>query len=152
MNTQTGHLTLPASPKLAFEAYTKASERMGNAEAQYKLGFLYGTNLGGVVGGEEGLGKQGSVSFCQLSPDYLTLTDVTNSLQALLHYTFAALASHVPATMTVGYRHWVGIGTKQSCSDALGWYKSAADQGEPHNIVLTHAVTDIPDYRGSIQR
>jgi len=31
--------------------------------------------------------------------------------------------------MTVGYRHWVGIGTKQSCKDALGWYKSAADEG-----------------------
>mgnify|MGYP002718673325 CR=1 FL=1 len=29
--------------------------------------------------------------------------------------------------MTVGYRYWAGIGTKQSCKDALGWYKSAAD-------------------------
>lgn len=29
--------------------------------------------------------------------------------------------------MTVGYRHWAGIGTKQSCKDALPWYKAAAD-------------------------
>lgn len=36
--------------------------------------------------------------------------------------------------MTVGYRHWVGIGTKQSCKDALGWYKAAADEGEPDAI------------------
>ena len=47
--------------------------------------------------------------------------------QALLHYTFAALSGDVPASMTVGYRYWAGIGTKQSCKDALGWYKSAAD-------------------------
>lgn len=32
--------------------------------------------------------------------------------------------------MTVGYRHWAGIGTKQSCKDALPWYKSAADSGK----------------------
>jgi SEL1 protein len=106
LNEQTGHLTLPPSPKLAFKAFTKASE-MGNPEAQYKLGFIYGSNIGGATGGEEGVGHQGS---------------------SLLHYTFAALSAHVPASMTVGYRHWVGIGTKQSCPDALGWYKSAADQ------------------------
>lgn len=50
-----------------------------------------------------------------------------NLAQALLHYTFAALSGHTPASMTVGYRHWAGIGTKQSCKDALPWYKAAAD-------------------------
>lgn len=60
--SQTGHLTLPADPKLAFIAYTKASERTGNADAQYKLGFLYGSNLENVLGGEEGVGNQASVS------------------------------------------------------------------------------------------
>ncbi|GAA5955010.1 hypothetical protein JCM21900_002759 [Sporobolomyces salmonicolor] len=102
----TGHLTLPANSTAAVDAYTAASEGWGIPEAQYKLGYLYGSNYGGADGGVEGEGQQGS---------------------ALLHYTFAALSRHVPASMTVGYRHWAGIGTKQSCQDALPWYKAAAD-------------------------
>lgn len=51
-------------------------------------------------------------------------------MQALLYYTFAALGGLPEAEMTVGYRHWVGIGTKQSCGDALPFYKSAADKGK----------------------
>ncbi|GAA6001639.1 hypothetical protein JCM10207_002243 [Rhodosporidiobolus poonsookiae] len=102
----TGHLTLPANTSAALEAYTQASEVHGSPEAQYKLGFLYGSNFGGAVGGLEGQGQQGS---------------------ALLHYTFAALAGHVPASMTVGYRHWAGIGTRQSCKEALPYYKAAAE-------------------------
>ncbi|KAM0793126.1 hypothetical protein ACM66B_000604 [Microbotryomycetes sp. NB124-2] len=101
-----GHLTLAENASAAVEAYTRASEDYGSAEAQYKLGFLYASNFGGAFGGVEGSGSQGS---------------------ALLHYTFAALSKHVPASMTVGYRHWMGIGTKKSCKDALGWYKAAAD-------------------------
>ncbi|GAA5878161.1 hypothetical protein JCM3774_004315 [Rhodotorula dairenensis] len=93
-------------PRRAVEYYTQASEQHGSGDAQYKLGYLYGSNYGGAMGGLEGDGHQGS---------------------ALLHYTFAALSGHVPASMTVGYRHWAGIGTKQSCKDALGWYKAAAD-------------------------
>jgi hypothetical protein len=44
-----------------------ASEGSGNPEAQYKLGFLYGSNFGGALGGVEGTGKQGSAS---LSPSF----------------------------------------------------------------------------------
>ncbi|KAK4054803.1 ERAD-associated protein [Microbotryomycetes sp. JL201] len=102
----TGHLTLHENASAAVEAFTRASEDYGSAEAQYKLGFLHASNFGGAFGGVEGSGSQGS---------------------ALLHYTFAALSKHVPASMTVGYRHWMGIGTKKSCKDALGWYKAAAD-------------------------
>ncbi|GAA5994789.1 ubiquitin ligase complex subunit HRD3 [Rhodotorula paludigena] len=102
----TGHLSLAANATEALAFYTRASELHGSPEAQYKLGFLYGSNFGGATGDLEGRGQQGS---------------------ALLHYTFSALAGHVPASMTVGYRHWAGIGTKQSCKDALPWYKAAAD-------------------------
>jgi SEL1 protein len=49
----------------------------------------------------------------------------------MLYYTFAALGGAAEAEMTVGYRHWVGIATKQSCADALPFYKSAADKGRP---------------------
>ncbi|GAA6051264.1 hypothetical protein JCM3770_006785 [Rhodotorula araucariae] len=102
----TGHLSVSPDPAKALEAYTQASERYGSPDAQYKLGFLYSSNYGAALGGLEGKGQQGS---------------------ALLHYTFAALSGHTPASMTVGYRHWAGIGTKQSCKDALPWYKAAAD-------------------------
>ncbi|GAA5916071.1 hypothetical protein JCM6882_008305 [Rhodosporidiobolus microsporus] len=102
----TGHLTLPANTSAALEAYTHASAQHGSPEAQHKLGFLYGSNFGGALDGLEGKGDQGS---------------------ALLHYTFAALGGNIPASMTVGYRHWAGIGTKQSCKDALPWYKAAAE-------------------------
>ncbi|KDE09601.1 hypothetical protein MVLG_00009 [Microbotryum lychnidis-dioicae p1A1 Lamole] len=102
----TGHLTLKPNTHLAIQAFTKASQDHGLAEAQYKLGFIYGSNYGAALGGTPGEGQQGD---------------------ALLYYTFAGLSGHVPASMTVGYRHWVGIGTKQSCKDALGWYKRAAD-------------------------
>ncbi|KAI5479884.1 ubiquitin-protein ligase Sel1/Ubx2 [Pseudohyphozyma bogoriensis] len=101
-----GHLTLEPNPAKSLEAYTRASEQSGIPEAQYRLGFLYGSNYGSASGGDEGVGKQGS---------------------SLLYYTFAALGGHIPASMTVGYRHWAGIGVKQSCQEALGWYKSAAD-------------------------
>jgi hypothetical protein len=58
---QTGHLTLPANSTAAHEAYTHASEEHGSPDAQYKLGFLYGSNFGGAVGDLEGQGQQGSV-------------------------------------------------------------------------------------------
>lgn len=58
---QTGHLSLVANPSEAFRLYTLASERYGSPEAQYKLGFLYGSNFGGAAGGLEGKGHQGSV-------------------------------------------------------------------------------------------
>ncbi|GAA5897484.1 hypothetical protein JCM8208_003284 [Rhodotorula glutinis] len=126
----TGHLSVSADAAKAAEAYTQASERYGSPEAQYKLGFLFSSNFGSAFGGLEGKGQQGS---------------------ALLHYTFAALSGHTPASMTVGYRHWAGIGTKQSCKDALPWYKAAADSAirafnagppggrhlAPHKIRLT---------------
>lgn len=80
----------------------------------------------------EGEGKQGSVSLSRLaSPPFSQTLTAHFAKQALLHYTFAALSGYAPASMTVGYRHWVGIGTKQSCKDAHGWYKAAADQGAP---------------------
>ncbi|GAA5922215.1 ubiquitin ligase complex subunit HRD3 [Sporobolomyces koalae] len=133
----TGHLTLPSNSTRAFEFYTLASERSGDSDAQYKLGFLYGTNYGRAVPERpEGRGHQGS---------------------ALLHYTFAALSGHVPASMTVGYRHWAGIGTKQSCQDALPWYKSAAEaavrtfnSGPPGGRHLSPAKLRLSDLSGGV--
>ncbi|SCV68301.1 BQ2448_422 [Microbotryum intermedium] len=130
----TGHLTLKANTTMAIEAFTKASQDHGLAEAQYKLGFIYGSNYGSALGGTAGEGQQGD---------------------ALLYYTFAGLSGHVPASMTVGYRHWVGIGTKQSCKDALGWYKRAADAamvtfnaGPPGGRLLPSQKVRLSDLEG----
>lgn len=121
---QGGASGLQPDTQRAATFYQQASEAHGSGEAQYKLGFLYGGNYGSAMGGLEGEGHQGSVcpdsqivALCARSP-FLS--------QALLHYTFAALSGHVPASMTVGYRHWAGIGTKPSCKAALPWYKAAA--------------------------
>lgn len=116
-------MTVAPNATLAARYYRLASERTGNADAQHKLAFLYASNYDKAVSplDAEGQGHQGS---------------------ALLHYTFAALARDMKneaqidetllphASMAVGYRHWAGIGTRQSCKDALGWYKAAADHCE----------------------
>ncbi|GAA6059101.1 hypothetical protein JCM10212_002072 [Sporobolomyces blumeae] len=132
----TGHLTLPANTTASLDFYTHASEDSGSPEAQYKLGLLYGTNYGGALGGPEGRGQQGS---------------------ALLHYTFAALSGHAPASMTVGYRHWAGIGAKQSCKEALPWYKSAAESamrtfnaGPPGGLHLPPPKLRLSDLSGGV--
>lgn len=52
--------------------------------------------------------------------------------QALLYYTFSALAGLPEAKMTLAYRSWTGIGTPQSCQDALPLYEALADRGMPY--------------------
>jgi SEL1 protein len=49
--------------------------------------------------------------------------------KAQLYYTFAALGGDKGAQMALGYRYWAGIGTREDCSKALGWYETAAQQG-----------------------
>jgi TPR repeat protein len=63
---QAGASGLGADPPQAVEYYTQASELHGRGDAQYKLGFLYGSNYGNAMGGLEGDGHQGSVSWCSL--------------------------------------------------------------------------------------
>ncbi|GAA5962122.1 hypothetical protein JCM3765_005531 [Sporobolomyces pararoseus] len=131
-----GHLTVPVNTSASTEFYTLANEKNGNVESQYKLGFLYGTNYDHAFEGSGGKGQQGS---------------------ALLHYTFSALSGHVPSSMTVGYRHWAGIGTKQSCKDALPWYKSAAESairsfnsGPPGGLHLPPIKLRLSDLNGGV--
>ena len=73
------------------------------------VGFLQSTNYGFSALSErhEGEGDQGP---------------------AVLHYTFSALAGQTEAELSMGYRHWVGVGAQQNCQEALPWYKSAADR------------------------
>lgn len=94
----------------AMQAYKWVADLTGNATAQANLAFLYATGYGGVLGNE--------------------LVNTGDQSTALLYYTFAALGGDYAAEMSLGYRHWTGIGTQQSCGDALPFYKSAATKGE----------------------
>jgi SEL1 protein len=67
--------------------------------------------------------------------------------KALVYHTFAAFGGDTSASLTLGYRYLMGIGTEQSCQDALYYYKEVADKGEPtrrlssachHSIMITH--------------
>ncbi|MBW0464846.1 hypothetical protein O181_004561 [Austropuccinia psidii MF-1] len=99
---------IPRNPHKAMEAFQWVADLTGNATAQANLAFLYASGYGGVLG--------------------QNLTYVGDQSAALLHYTFAALGGDFPAEISLGYRHWVGIGTKQSCREALPFYKSAAEK------------------------
>lgn len=101
---------IPRNATKAMEAFQWVSDLTGNASAQADLAFLYATGYDGVLG--------------------KTLIGTGDQSTALLYYTFAALGGDYAAEMSLGYRYWAGIGTKQSCSDALPFYKSAATKGE----------------------
>ncbi|KAI9609333.1 hypothetical protein H4Q26_007283 [Puccinia striiformis f. sp. tritici PST-130] len=95
-------------PRKAMEAFEWVATLSGNATAQANLAFLYATGYGGALG--------------------QNLTHVGDQSKALLYYTFSALGGDYAAEMSLGYRHWVGIGTPQSCREALPFYKSAAEK------------------------
>lgn len=115
---QWGRYSLPSNATEAYLYYSAVAGVSGDPYAQYMTGFLHSTNYGTATSPDtsspaqrEGEGDQGA---------------------AILHYTFAALAGQAEAEMTMGYRHWVGVGAKQQCQDALPWYKSAADKSIAH--------------------
>lgn len=84
----------------AYEAYKKHLEIEPDPEAQFILGVLHSTGLGGIP---------------------------IDQGKALLYYTFAAAQGYRPAAMALGYRHWAGIGVKEDCGVALEHYSHAAD-------------------------
>lgn len=88
--------------------YESVAAVTGDPLAQYMIGFLHSTNFGlSTAADREGEGDQGA---------------------AVLHYTFSALAGQAESELTMGYRHWVGVGVPQNCQEALPWYKAAADR------------------------
>lgn len=139
----------------AYTAYKTWADRTGDPKAQYMVGFLEGTGLKDESVSE---GDQASVGLHRTSFDArLQLTREIARIQALLYYTFAALGGAPEAEMTAGYRHWVGIGTPQSCIDALSYYKSAADKamsrfysGPPGGMHLPPRKLRLSDLDGGV--
>ncbi|KAL3468199.1 hypothetical protein BJX64DRAFT_247039 [Aspergillus heterothallicus] len=113
-----GNFSHPQDFKQAFRWYEKLASWNGNSTAQYMLGFMYATGIGGGVERDQA--------------------------KALLYHTFAAEAGNTKSEMTLAYRHHAGIGTPRNCDEATYYYKQVADKaiefmrsGPPggHNMV-----------------
>ncbi|PGH06214.1 hypothetical protein AJ79_06602 [Helicocarpus griseus UAMH5409] len=97
-----GNFTHPRNYHRAFDLYKSLATSQGNSTAQYMVGFMYATGIGGAVERHQG--------------------------QALLYHTFAAMGGNVRSQMTVAFRRYLGIGTPRNCDQAAYYYKQVADQ------------------------
>lgn len=97
-----GNFTYPRDFKAAFQWYHNLASLTGNSTAQYMLGFMYATGIGGAVERDQA--------------------------KALMYHTFAAEAGDTRSEMTLAYRSHVGIGTPRDCDQASYYYKRVADK------------------------
>lgn len=101
-----GNFTHPRDFKQAFHWYQSLASLTGNNTAQYMLGFMYGTGIGGGVERDQA--------------------------KALLYHTFAAEAGNARSEMTLAYRYHAGIGAARDCDEATWYYKKVADKAIDH--------------------
>ncbi|RDW90074.1 ubiquitin ligase complex subunit HRD3 [Aspergillus mulundensis] len=97
-----GNFSHPQDFQQAFRWYESLASWDGNSTAQYMLGFMYATGIGGGVERDQA--------------------------KALLYHTFAAEAGNTKSEMTLAYRHHAGIGTPRNCDEATYYYKQVADK------------------------
>ena len=96
-----GNFSHPRNPQEAFDWYEYLAELDGNATAQYMLGLLYGTGIGGLE---------------------------RDHARSLLYHNIAAEQGHTRSEMTLAFRHHTGIGTSRDCNKAVDYYKRVADK------------------------
>ncbi|KAH8926050.1 HCP-like protein [Atractiella rhizophila] len=128
-----GSFTTSSTPSKAYSVFKRIADETGEPAAQYYIGFLQSSGLI-TPNADKGFGDQGT---------------------AMLYYTFGALGGDFPSELTMGYRHWAGIGTKSSCLDALPFYRSAAQKsmksfnnGPPGGRTLPPSKTRLSDLTG----
>ncbi|KAL9620448.1 MAG: hypothetical protein Q9160_005033 [Pyrenula sp. 1 TL-2023] len=97
-----GNFTHPRNYRKAFEKYSDLARLNGNSTAQYMVGLMYATGVGGSVERDQA--------------------------KALLYHTTAAEQGNIKSEMTVAYRHHTGIGTPRNCDKAAYFYKRVADK------------------------
>ncbi|KAK4170323.1 protein sel-1 1 [Cladorrhinum sp. PSN259] len=126
-----GNYSYPRSFKAAFNYYSQLASLNGNSSAQYMVGLMYSTGVGGAV-----------------EPD---------QARALLYYTFAADQGHIRAEMTLAHRHQAGIATPKSCEMATKYYKRVADKamawyrsGPPGGMAWVSEAYRIADESGGV--
>lgn len=101
-----GNFTHPRNFKQAFQWYHELASMTGNSTAQYMIGFMYATGIGGAVERDQA--------------------------KALMYHTFAAEGGNTRSQMTLAYRFHSGIGTPRNCDDANYYYKMVADKAIQH--------------------
>ena len=126
-----GNYSLPRNFSTAFSRYEQLANLNGNATAQYMLGFMYATGIGGAV-----------------EPD---------QAKALLYYTFAAEGGSASADMAVAYRYHAGIGSPKNCDESVHYYKKVADKamdylrsGPPGNHMVVKDSYRLADEVGGV--
>ncbi|OOF95415.1 hypothetical protein ASPCADRAFT_207892 [Aspergillus carbonarius ITEM 5010] len=97
-----GNYSHPRDFNQAFHWYQALASLTGNSTAQYMLGFMYATGVGGAVERDQA--------------------------KSLLYHTFAAEAGETRSEMTLAYRHHAGIGAPRDCDQATYYYKKVADK------------------------
>lgn len=126
-----GNYTHPRNYKEAFRRYQELASLNGNNSAQYMVGFMFATGVGGVVGRDQA--------------------------KALLYHTFAAMSGNTKSQMTTAFRHHTAIGTPRNCNEAAFWYKEVADKaiaysrtGPPGGVALQRDAYRIADENGGV--
>lgn len=126
-----GNFTHPRNFTEAFRWYSDLAALNGNSTAQYMLGFMYATGIGGAVERDQA--------------------------KAQLYHTFAAEQGNVRSEMTLAFRHHAGIGTARDCERATHYYKRVADKaiefyrsGPPGGRTLAREAYHWADEEGGV--
>ncbi|KAI0692089.1 HCP-like protein [Cytidiella melzeri] len=121
----------PSNPELSYKAFSEHALLTGNATSQGYLAFLYSTGYHNATAADEA--------------------------RAHLYLSFAAHGGHKGSEMTMGYRHWSGIGVVEDCMSALTWYEDAAEQsiakyqtGPPGGLSLPLIPPRLSDLEGGV--
>ncbi|KAK5210263.1 ERAD-associated protein [Exophiala xenobiotica] len=100
-----GNFSYPRNLHESMTWYNRLASLDGNSTAQYMLGLMYGTGIGGVD---------------------------RDQAKALLYHTFAAEQGNIQSEMTLAYRYHAGIGCPRECNRAVEYYKRVADKAMTH--------------------
>lgn len=126
-----GNYSHPRDFSKAFDYYHQLATLNGNSSAMYMVGLMYSTGVGNAVQQDQA--------------------------RALLYYTFAASGGHTRAEMTLGHRHFSGIGTQKNCETAAKYYKRVADKvmqwyrsGPPGGMSWTREQFHVADEVGGL--
>lgn len=126
-----GNFTHPRNFTTAFSRYNQLASLYGNSSAQYMIGFMYATGIGGVVEQDQA--------------------------RATLYYQFAAEHNNTKAQMVLGYRHLVGISVPKSCDTSVEYYREVADKamawlrsGPPGGHAIIRDAYRIADEEGGV--
>ncbi|KAL2401449.1 hypothetical protein ABEF93_006206 [Exophiala dermatitidis] len=96
-----GNFSYPRNFTEAKSQYQRLADLDGNSTAQYMLGLMYATGIGGLE---------------------------RDQARALLYHTFAAEQDNIQSELTLAFRYHAGIGCQRDCEKAVGYYKRVADK------------------------